>query len=71
MPRKRVKKADRNSPEWWEQRLAKEGLSMEAGTSRRLTFVGGTQSLEKMSDSQQAGTLERGGKEITHNPKTF
>jgi hypothetical protein len=61
-----VKKADRNSPEWWEQRLAKEGLSMEAGTSRRLTFVGGTQSLEKMSDSQQAGTLEHGGKEVTH-----
>lgn len=66
MPRKRVKKADRNSPEYWEKRLAKEGFSMEAGTSRRLTFVGGTQSLEKMSDSQQAGTLEHGGKEVTH-----
>lgn len=69
MPRKKVKKADRTSPDYWEKRLAKEGLSMEAGTSRRMTFVGGTQSLEKMSDSQQAGTLERGGKEITYEPK--
>lgn len=66
MPRKGRKRTNRISPEYWEKRLAKEGLSMEAGTSRRLTFVGGTQSLEKMSDSQQAGTLEHGGKEITH-----
>lgn len=65
MPRKGRKRTNRTDPVYWEKRLAKEGLSMEAGTSRRITFVGGTQSLERMSDSQQAGTLEHGGKEVT------
>ncbi len=48
MPRKRkgLRKLDYQSQEYWDRLLRQDGLSMEAGTTRRITYVGGTQVLE-------------------------
>lgn len=46
MARKRSRKdlrgVDRESPEYWEELLKRDGLTMDAGRSKRISYVGGT-----------------------------
>lgn len=47
------------SQEYWERLLAEDGLSMEAGTSKRVSYVGTTAVLERIEGEFQAGTHDR------------
>ena len=69
MARKRTGLRDLNyqSPEYWERLLREEGLSMERGTSRRLTYVGGTKTLESIESAIVTGTDDGlRAKEVTY-----
>ena len=59
MSGKRKRKKD--SQEYWNRRLAREGLSMERGRSKRLSYVGGTAILDALNGAQQAGTRSTEG----------
>jgi hypothetical protein len=67
--RKALRKIDYKSPEYWNRLLASEGLSMERGTSRRVTYVGGTQTLDAISGHQIMGTNpgQSRAKDVTYN----
>jgi hypothetical protein len=68
--RKTLRKMDYQSPEYWEKLLREEGLSMEAGTSRRVTYVGDSSTLEWVAGQQEMGTRDNSGdKDVTHTPK--
>ena len=55
----------------WEKRLRKAGLSMEAGTSRRITYIGGSKILEDMAGAEQMGTRNTDrDKDITYRGYT-
>lgn len=58
MARKResLRGLDYNSPAYWEKLLREDGLSMERGTSRRLTYVGGSNTLESIEAAIVSGT---------------
>lgn len=58
MARKRatLKDLDYQSPQYWEKLLREDGLSMEAGTSRRLTYVGDSNALESIEGKIVMGT---------------
>ena len=69
MARKRAKlgKLDYQSKGYWERLLREEGLSMEAGTSRRGTYVGDSSTLEWVAGQQQMGTRDNSkDKGVTH-----
>lgn len=72
MARKRegLRDLDYQSPKYWEKLLREEGLSMERGTSRRLTYVGGTKTLESIEAAIVSGTDDgQKAKEVTYrNP---
>jgi hypothetical protein len=51
----------KDSPEYWEKRLRKEGLSMERGRSKRVSYVGGTAILDALHGAQAMGTRPKGG----------
>lgn len=59
MARKRtkLKRLDYQSPEYWERLLRSEGLSMKAGTTRRIVYVGDATVLDSIAGARQAGTL--------------
>lgn len=42
------KKLDRNSQEYWNRRLAKEGLDVRQGLNRRLVYVGMASKVEQI-----------------------
>jgi hypothetical protein len=50
--REKLKKLDYHSKEYWSKLLTQEGLSMERGTSRRLTYVGGSSVAESIDGEQ-------------------
>jgi len=54
--RKKLKHLPYESPEYWDKLLAEDGLSMEAGTTRRITYVGDTKALEDIEARQEFGS---------------
>jgi hypothetical protein len=60
MARKResLKKFNYQSSTYWERLLRQEGLSMEAGTSRRITYVGDSNTLDMVAGMEEAGTRD-------------
>ena len=52
------KRRVKDSPEYWEKKLREAGLSMEAGTSRRMTYVGSSSTLEWVAGKLEEGTLD-------------
>lgn len=54
--RKALKKIDYTSPEYWNRLLTADGFSMDAGTSRRLTYVGDSKTLEDIAGNEEMGT---------------
>jgi hypothetical protein len=69
MARKRraLKGLDYQSPEYWEKLLREDGLSMEAGTSRRLTYVGSSKTLESIEAEVVTGVeSKKWNKQVSH-----
>lgn len=65
--RKALRPIDYQSKEYWNRLLAEEGLSMEAGTSRRLTYVGDSQVLDKIAGGEEMGTNDSSrAKDVTY-----
>lgn len=71
MARKRrtLKGLDYQSPAYWEKLLREEGLSMEAGTSRRLTYVGTSTTLESIEAEVVTGSESKQWKKQVSNQK--
>lgn len=60
--KKDLRKLDPNSQEYWDEVLAREGLSMERGNNRhRLTYVGDSQDLAHIVDAQMSERAGCGG----------
>lgn len=55
MARKRRALKDLNyqTPSYWERLLRYEGLSMEAGTTRRITYVGDSNTLDRIAGAEE------------------
>jgi hypothetical protein len=51
----------KDSPEYWERRLRKAGLSMERGRSKRVSYVGGSAILDALHGAQTLGTRPTSG----------
>lgn len=51
----------KETPEYWEKRLRKAGLSMERGRSKRVSYVGGTAILDALHGAQVMGTRPKNG----------
>lgn len=69
MARKRqnLKNLDYHSQAYWEKVLQEDGLSMERGTSRRLTYVGGATVLEGIeAEIVGGGRIGDKGKDVTY-----
>ena len=69
MARKRenLKELDYQSQEYWNRLLAEDGLSMEAGTSRRITYVGDSNTLERIAGGEETGTNDASqAKDVTY-----
>ena len=49
------------SPEYWEELLCKQGLSVEAGRSKRISYVGGVQTLDFIAGLAEMGTRDTEG----------
>lgn len=65
--RKELQGLDYSSPEYWNRLLAQEGLSMEAGTSRRITYVGDSITLERIAGGEDTGTNDPSrAKDVTY-----
>lgn len=65
--RKDLAALDYHSQEYWDRLLAQDGFSMEAGTSRRLTYVGDSTTLEKIAGGEETGTNDSSrAKEVTY-----
>lgn len=56
--RERLKELDYQSPRYWDKLLCEEGLSMERGTSRRVTYVGDSSTLEMIAGAEEMGTRD-------------
>jgi len=56
--RKQLRHLDYTSQKYWEKLLAEDGLSMEAGTSRRITYVGDSSTLEWVEGQQEMGVRD-------------
>lgn len=69
MARKRngLRNLNYQSQAYWDKLLKQDGFSMEAGTSRRVTYVGTTATLESISDAQRSGTQGEWNKDVTHD----
>lgn len=68
--RKDLSDLDYQSQEYWNRLLAQEGLSMEAGTSRRLTYVGDSMTLESIAGDEEMGTNDSSrAKAVTYDAK--
>ena len=65
MPRKSVKKVDRNSQEYWNRRLAKLGLSVDAGRDPRMVVVGNLQDVAFIEGAER--TRKENGKSYDSN----
>lgn len=58
---------DPASPEYWEEVLGRKGLSMEAGTSRRVTYVGDSSVLESIEAAESTGNNDSSrAKDVTY-----
>lgn len=56
--------------EYWERRLCEEGLSIEAGTSKRISYVGGVQTLDFIAGVVDQRTRDKSGdRDISYAPK--
>lgn len=53
--KKDLRKLDKDTSTYWEEVLRREGLSMDAGTTRRIVHVGSTQTLEMVADMVMSG----------------
>jgi hypothetical protein len=53
---KDLRKLDRDSPEYWEELLRRQRLTMDAGKSANLTYVGNSMNIEAIQEKVLAGT---------------
>jgi len=53
--KKDLRSLDANSPEYWEEILRREGLSMSAGLMTRVNYAGSTQELDTLSARTRSG----------------
>lgn len=51
-----ARKAKKDTPEYWQDRLRREGLSMERGRNARLTYVGLGSTLESIEGERRMDT---------------
>lgn len=56
--RKALKDLNYQTQSYWERLLRADGLSMEAGTSRRVTYVGDSNTLEMIAGAEEMGTRD-------------
>jgi hypothetical protein len=56
--RKALKDLDYQRSAYWERLLRMDGLSMEAGTSRRVTYVGDSNTLDMIAGAEEMGTRD-------------
>lgn len=54
--RKDLRGVSPESKEYWDELLRREGLTMEAGRNKRLTYVGNSKDLEGIQSRVIAGT---------------
>ena len=53
----------------WNDRLKRAGLSMDAGTTRRITYIGGTAMLDALNGDPDEASIDRSlFKDVTYNP---
>jgi hypothetical protein len=68
--RKKLKGLDYQSAEYWNRLLIEEGLSMEAGTSRRITYVGDSNVLDRIAGEANTGSRDSSfAKDVTYKPE--
>ncbi len=68
--REKLRDLDYQTPEYWDRLLREEGLSMEAGTSRRITYVGDSNTLEAIAGGEEMGTNDDSrAKDVTYRPE--
>lgn len=61
---KDLRTLDRNSQEYWEEVLRREGLSMSRGSDHHLIHSGDGNDLEKIQSARAADELTGGGKKV-------
>lgn len=54
--RKDLRGVSPESKEYWEELLRREGLTMDAGRTKKLTYVGNSKDLEGIQSQVLAGT---------------
>jgi hypothetical protein len=59
-------KRKRDDAAYWEKRLKKSGLSMDRGTSRRVTYVGTAVVLENIEEENAGKKVRRQGNSTTY-----
>lgn len=50
---------DKTSPEYWEEVLGREGLSMTRGAGDHLVYVGDNATLERIAGERENGVVPR------------
>ena len=66
--RKDLRSLDEDSPEYWEEILRREGLSMSAGSDRRLIHVGSSRDLATVEANVLANG-KIGGRRVKPKPQ--
>lgn len=65
--RKALKDLDYQRSAYWERLLRMDGLSMEAGTTRRITYVGDSNTLERIAGGEEMDTNDDSlAKDVTY-----
>ena len=62
--RKKLKGINADSREYWNELLARDGLTMWAGLSPRISYVGSDRKLGTISDVQDTSWTTGGGKKV-------
>jgi len=52
---KDLRKLDREDPRYWEELLRREGLTMDAGRSKKLFYVGNSMNLDRIEQKINEG----------------
>lgn len=50
---------DKNSPEYWEEVLARKGLSMSKGNTGEIVYVGDSAVLDRIAGERELGVVPR------------
>ena len=62
--RKKLKDVDPASREYWNELLAREGLTMFSGMTPRISYVGSDKKLSQIADVRDTSWTTGGGKKV-------